>query len=93
MDEDEDEDALLQQALALSMSGADAPPQPPAEVAAPDYLDPAALSAMLAEVTGQDAENDPLVQAALEQIRQERGDASGAAGKKRKDEGDGEGKK
>ena len=54
-------------AAAPATTSTAAPPQPPAATA--DYLDPDALSAMLAEVTGKDGSDDPLIQAALEQIR------------------------
>jgi len=87
---DDDDDEALRMALALSMASSAAPPQPPAEKATAatttsstpaDFLDPAALSAMLAEVTGRDASDDPLIQAALEQIRQDAAKASGAGSK------------
>lgn len=77
--EDDDEDDALRMALELSMAGSApldtaAPLQPSATAAAAatiDFPDPAALSAMLAEVTGRDASDDPLIQAALEQMRQD----------------------
>jgi hypothetical protein len=72
-------------AAPATTSSSTAPPQPPA--AAADYLDPEALSAMLAEVTGKDGSDDPLIQAALEQIRQQaEQDKKAGESKKRKED-------
>ena len=71
-------------AAAAAVASVAAPPQPPS-----DYLDPSALSAMLAEVTGRDMQNDPLILAALEQMRNndaKEKEGEGKESKKRKDE-------